>query len=199
MLSLVLKRDETMSQYISGVSVILIPFIPDQSSGQTEYFDKIEMTGRFNQEGELNLDIDISPEFSYLVSGSYESRFGRLKSSRNTSLSGEIERMMKKVGCFIINNQWFEKDEANSVTFENSAIDCAESCSRNQDSCHLGWSYQMGTRKCLFMRNVTEQDFKPNMNTTKTEFNVGWISGHKSCSEPGDLINIYLYLFHPFC
>ena len=40
MLSLVLKRDETMSQYISGVSVFLIPFIPDQSSGQTEYFDK---------------------------------------------------------------------------------------------------------------------------------------------------------------
>ena len=196
-LNIKIKKHKNMSTQVTGVKLSIIPYIPNQIFDRAQYFDKIEILEDFNND-EINISLDIMPEYSYLISGAYNSHIGSLSSSRNYSLPGEIERMLQKVGCFIKNDFFYENDTAEVTIDKSSSIECAESCSKSFSQCNFGWSYQLSTKKCMFMRNVSTENFKPSMNSTRNDCTIGWISGLKSCAAPG-IRKCYNRLFNIFC
>ena len=98
---------------------------------------------------------------------------------------GEFGRMMKKSGCYIRNDFYFQNDTAKNGIFLKSAIECANKC--HDSDCEFGWRYQLATKKCVFMQNVTLSKLKPDMEFSTNYQTIGWASGYKSCSQPGKI------------
>ena len=98
--------------------------------------------------------------------------------------------MINKVGCYACNDFYFMNDTGTQRRFVSSAIECAELC-HTSSSCQLGWRYQISTKKCYFIENVTISVLKPDMDTIKRDDTKGWISGLKSCSTSGKLAYCY--------
>ena len=184
-----IKRPDNFSNLIPSVQLLVFPYIPNQlTRNEPQYFDNITLVESFNETGIIEFSISVIPEYSYKISGAYHSPVGSLHISRNITLKGEIERMMSKVGCYIRNNFFFQKDNAtsNNASFVTSEIACAESCHKSP-SCNFGWRYQLATKLCIFMQNVNITDLKPEMPVSKNSRTLGWASGLKACSEPGKM------------
>ena len=154
---------------------------PKQLKDEAQIFNNITLKKMFNKEKELLVNLDVIPEYSYNISISYYCEFGSLPWSKNITSEGEIERMINKVGCYARNDFYFMNDTGKQRTFVGSAIECAELCHKDS-SCQLGWRYQISTKKCYFIENVTISVLKPDMDTIKRDDTAGWISGLKSCS-----------------
>ena len=137
----------------------------------------------------INLTINVHPEYSYKISGSFNTEFGRLTPSKDLSIPGEFEGMMKEVGCYIKDSYIHENGtkslQSNSTI--TSSIDCAWACHSSSD-CKEGWSYQQATKKCLFHDFVEIKNLQPGSSLLPHEHTIGWATGLKSCSSQG--INI---------
>ena len=135
----------------------------------------------------LNFTLSVVPEYSYLVSGSYTTRFGKLSPGKNISKEGEFEILMKKVGCFI-RNDYVPGTEIEKVVGgrQDSLINCAQSCFKN-NTCGDGWSYQLATQMCYFYKlgTLEIEKLQPNTHILDNELTIGWATGLKSCSEAG--------------
>ena len=189
---------------IQGIYLVLIPFIPDQYVKESQYFPKIiveEDFQSFENEAGIQVTLNIVPEYSYLVSAAYRTKFGILSPSKNVSMPGEFQMMMKTVGCFIRNDFYVA-----NTTFKfpnhtiNTTIDCANACHQDE-SCVYGWALQLATKNCTFYNNITLEKFQPNALLMEHEKRIGWSSGLKSCKKPGisSFCNlIYLYLHFTF-
>ena len=182
-----IKKPNQFSNLIPSVQLFFFPYIPNQlTRNEQQYFEKITLVESFNETGIIDFSIPVIPEYSYKISGAYQSPYGSLHMSRNITLKGEIERMMTKVGCYIRNNFYFQNDTASAINanFVKSEIACAESCHKSP-TCQFGWRYQLATKLCIFMQNVNITNLKPEMPVLKNARTLGWASGLKACSEPG--------------
>ena len=123
-------------KFITGIKITLIPNVPDQDLGKTQYFDRLEYYEDFDpvKKG-VEVTYPVVPEYSYLVSVAFNTEYGSLTPSDNVTSKGEFERMMGEVGCYIRNDFYFKNSEeffANShETFQNTSIDCANACSED--------------------------------------------------------------------
>ena len=177
-------------KFITGVDISLTPYIPRQDLGENKYFDPIKLEEDFvESETGLTLMVTVIPEYSYLIKGSFKTRFGSLTPSESISSSGEFERMMDKVGCNIKYDFYFQnKTPVAASPSDNldSSIDCARECYKSAD-CVDGWSYQIATGKCLFYDDIPIETLQPTHKLHEYEYTIGWASGLKSCTEPGGL------------
>ena len=133
--------------------------------------------------GVMNLTIPVVPEYSYLITGSYRTNFGSL-TSKNLSVAGEIENMLRKVGCYIRKDFVFNEEKTLHAVV-GSAINCSEACHRANETCNDGWSYQIATKRCYFYERFNIEKLQPNTHILPNELTIGWATGLKSCSEPG--------------
>ena len=180
--------------FIDGVEILLVPYVPNQFLGESKVFEKIKIQEDFrnhkNSSG-IQITIPVEPEYSYQIFGSYTTRFGRLTPSESISIEGEFEDMMMKVGCYIRNDFVFSKQTENSVVNTvQSSIDCALSC-YNEPTCTSGWSYQIATKRCFFYakdQEFNDQKLQPSTHLLYSEYTIGWATGLKSCSAAGLLI-----------
>ena len=186
-------RDE----FIIGVDLTLTPYLPNQSFGKRQFLKQIRIQEDFEKFAALpgmNLTIPVIPEYSYLISASFRAEFGSLTPSMNTSIPGEFESLMKKVGCSVKNNFYF-KDKT-KWEFENltdSLIACASACFNN-DSCIDAWSYEYATRKCFFYGKLSIIKLQPASSLLDVEQTLGWATGLKSCSEEGKIFHSHVKL-----
>ena len=178
---------------IVGIFILLTPYIPKQYKTKSQYFKQhiIEEEFRnFDKNAGIKLTLNIIPEYSYLVSAAYKTRFGILSPSENFSLPGEFEAMMKNVGCFIRNDYYIE-NKTIIYPQDNSpytAIDCAIACHENV-RCIFGWAFQLATKNCSFYHhNIKLEKLQPNNLLMEHEKHIGWVSGLKSCRAPGKFL-----------
>ena len=69
------------NRFVTGVSITLIPYIPQQYGG-SQYFDKINLSKDFEEtKSSLNFVIPAIPEYSYIVYGHFKADFGILSPS----------------------------------------------------------------------------------------------------------------------
>ena len=97
---------------IIGVELVLQPYIPDQRQGKAQLLQKKVVREEFKNYESLNgilAKIPVVPEYSYIVTGSFFTKIGRLTSSPEVIVPGEFENMMKKVGCYV-RNEYIPKD-----------------------------------------------------------------------------------------
>ena len=108
------------AEYVVGIELDIIPYIPQQNLGQNEYFPAMKITEKFEnfkKQSGINITVSLKPELSYYVSGSFQTPFGRLMPSKNISISGEFESLMSDVGCTIKNNFFFENEDISNGGF----------------------------------------------------------------------------------
>ena len=175
---------------IIGVEIVLQPYIPDQRQGKDQMFPKKVVREEFkNYEslGGILARLPVVPEYSYIVTGSYFTKIGRLSSSPEVKIPGEFENMMKKVGCYVRNEYLPDDLDLNSTNVSkfNSSIQCADYC-YNDQSCVEGWSYQISTKKCFFNEKVDIELLQPGSSMQENERKIGWATGLKSCKIPGE-------------
>ena len=118
-------------QFIIGIKVTLIPFIPDQDLGNTQYLDGLEFYQDFDPyESGIEVSYSVVPEYSYNVSVAFNTEYGTLNPSDNVTSKGEFERMMDEVGCYIMNDFYFknsaENEDNSRISSQNTSIDCAD-------------------------------------------------------------------------
>ena len=158
------EKQKNNFEFITGVNIELTPFIPKQILGKTRYFKKIQIEEnvadlmKSDSKG-VKITIPVVPEYSYSITGSYTTRFGRLTPSESFSVEGEFENMMKKVGCYIRNDFVFPSrgDAVDEIRNISSAIECAKECHLNS-TCKNGWSYQIATKDCFLYKENQEFD-----------------------------------------
>ena len=112
-----------------------------------------------------------------------------MRSSNNHTIMGDLEIMMKDIGCYIrynfnlrlikIDGDYPEENHKDVA----SAHDCAESCFGNSDC--SSWSYQIATKLCFYFSKANETLIHPEKNAgslqqTSSE-HFGWVSGLKAC------------------
>ena len=170
--------------HIVGIKIHIYPYVPKQLNEEAQVFKNTTLTEDFMDQPEIIIKLDVIPEYSYNLSVSFNCQFGSLPGSKNITSKGEIERMINKVGCYARNDFYFMNDTGTQRTFVGSSIECAQLCHTNS-SCQLGWRYQISTKKCYFIENVTISVLKPDMDTIKRDDTKGWISGLKSCFTSG--------------
>ena len=182
--------------FISGVDIIITPYIPNQILGKPKILTEIKLEEDFenyNEREGIKISIPVVPEYSYKISGAYKTRFGRLTTSPEVVVPGEFENMMNKVGCYIRNDFVFQEGkkeytskESSSEIFNNtkSAITCAAAC-HDDAECVDGWSYQIATQKCYFYNHFNLDKLQPSTHIMDNEYSIGWATGLKSCDYPG--------------
>ena len=178
--------------FVTGVKITLIPYIPDQEFGRDQFFEPIEKEDTFDENDKTKPSISslsVNPEFSYLISAAYITKYGYLSPSDNVTSMGEFEKMMEKhVGCYIQNDFYFKDEPITTSSIEDSSIRCATVCFKNEN-CTQGWSYQQATRRCLFIPDDISTEkidlLQPNSHIMETERTVGWATGLKACFETG--------------
>ena len=179
--------------FVTGVKIILIPYIPDQDFGRDQLFEPIEKEETFDEYDKTRPSISkiaVNPEFSYLISVAYFTKYGYLSPSKNVTSKGEFEKMMEKhVGCYIQNDFYFKNETIMKTRkLEESSISCATSCYETEE-CTQGWSYQQATRRCLFISNDISTEridlLQPNSHIMENDRTVGWATGLKACFETG--------------
>ena len=182
---------ESQSQYIEGFKITLIPYVPDQDFREDQFFEPIEKEEIFDGKNkETKCEIAVNPEFSYLISVAYFTKYGYLSPSKNVTSKGEFEKMMEKhVGCYIQNDFYFKNETIMKTRkLEESSISCATSCYETEE-CTQGWSYQQATRRCLFISNDISTEridlLQPNSHIMENDRTVGWATGLKACFETG--------------
>ena len=171
---------------IIGVELVLQPYIPDQRQGKAQLLQKKVVREEFKNYESLDgilAKLPVVPEYSYIVTGSFFTKIGRLTSSPEVIVPGEFENMMKKVGCYV-RNEYIPKDLSTTFYKFNSSIQCADHCYNNQ-SCEEGWSYQISTKKCFFNDDVEIELLQPGSSMQENERKIGWATGLKSCKIPG--------------
>ena len=141
--------------------------------------------------GGILVRIPVVPEYSYIITGSFFTKIGRLTSSPEVRIPGEFENMMNLVGCFVRNeylpeNLTAKLESANVSKFKNTSIECAQYCHDNED-CDQGWSYQISTKKCFFNDFVEIEYLQPGSSILENLRKIGWATGLKSCKIPGAL------------
>ena len=186
--SLKINISHPNEEHIKAVEIIIIPYIPKQELGLVIYNKNMTIKKHFENQM-LSFEVEVYPEYSYLVSGIYVTDFGNLNSGRNFSSAGEVERLQEKVGCNIKNDFYFKNQHSHNKNFtlQSSLIDCAVACFANS-SCLLGWSYQVSTKRCYFLSKGNMTKISLDEHIPETEKQVGWITGLKSCSVPGKFI-----------
>ena len=165
--------------------MILIRFF--FSKGKEEFFPEIKITEEFKTFGDrpgISLKVPVVPEYSYIITGSFVTPFGRLSPSPELRIPGEFENMMKDVGCFVRNEYIPPKKSSTSPQKYNSSIDCAQAC-YDDENCGEGWSFQIATKKCFFQAEVEIEKLQPGSSLMESERKIGWATGLKSCSTPG--------------
>ena len=176
---------------IIGVELVLQPYIPDQRQGKDQMFPKKVVREEFKNYKSLSgilARLPVVPEYSYIVTGSYFTKIGRLSSSPEVIVRGEFENMMKKVGCYVRNEYLPDDLDLNTnVSKFNSSIQCADYC-HNDQSCVEGWSYQISTKKCFFNEKVDIELLQPGSSMQENERKIGWATGLKSCKIPGKFL-----------
>ena len=181
-----------LKDFITGVKITLIPYIPDQEFGRDQFFEPIEKEETFDENDKTNHSISllsVNPEVSYLISAAFITKYGYLSPSENVTSKGEFEKMMEThVGCFIQNDFYFKDEPITTSSIEDSSIRCATVCFKNKN-CTQGWSYQQATRRCLFIPDDISTEkidlLQPNSHIMETERTVGWATGLKACFETG--------------
>jgi len=176
-------------QFILGVIVKVTSYVPNQNN-RNLYIEsksvKIPCIGSPDCSNFDFLNLTVSSEFSYNVSMAYYTKFGNLKESKNVTLVGSLEELMKSVGCYIRYDYSLEgvKLDNNPPIFVSfnapSVVCCAEECLRN-DSCVKGWSYQIATKRCLMFKTANVTMVQPGSILNSLFNNLGWVSGLKSC------------------
>ena len=158
---------------ITGVDISVTPYIPRQDLGENKYFDPITIEEDFDTTTghPLDLSVTVIPEYSYLIRGSFKTRFGSLTPSESISSAGEFERMMDKVGCNIKNDFYFQNNTpvTPSPPHQDSSIDCARAC-YNSSHCIDGWSYQIATGKCQFYDDIPIETLQPSHKLHEYEY-----------------------------
>lgn len=90
---IMVKINNHPKQMITGVKIVLYPYIPDQDLGNEQTFDPIVKEETFDGEPS-ETEISVNPAFSYRISVSYSTKYGYLNPSKNVTSPGEFERMM---------------------------------------------------------------------------------------------------------
>ena len=92
--------------------------------------------------------------------------------------------------CFLFkfslrNNFYFLNDAQKSGNYVQSITQCAELCSDSRQ-CLSGWRYQLASKLCIFMKNVTNiTSLNQDMASFRNDQTWGWASGLKSCFNSG--------------
>ena len=171
----------------------MTPYIPDQVQGNDKEFRVKRILEEFENYDKLKgigLTIRVKPEYSYRIFGSFKTEFGTLKPSKEFSIPGEFEGMMREVGCYI-KDSYIHENGIESLISNNSitsSIDCAWAC-HNSTDCKEGWSYQTATKKCIFHKSVEIENLQPGSSLSPHEYTMGWATGLKSCSSQGIIIS----------
>ena len=131
--------------------------------------------------------VDVNPEFSYLISVSYSTKYGHLSPSKNVTSYGEFEMMMtKRIGCYIQNDFYFKNNIPTAIeTNVESALTCSTKC-KNSNNCEEGWSFHLATGKCLFIgqdESLKIDVLQPTSHIQETDRTVGWATGLRACYE----------------
>ena len=193
------------STYITGVELHLLPYVPGQGFSEADqYLEKINIHKDFDELEDLDISITVFPEYSYLISGSFKTKYGILTPSENFTSQGEFERMMNKVGCNIKNEFYFSEEEKKPETKperiekHDSSILCATACHLS-DICTNGWSYQISTGTCNFYNEIDITLLQPSTQLDESDLTIGWASGLKSCTKPGTVNELQpiTYRIHP--
>ena len=172
-------------EIITGVELLLTPYIPNQDLGQSKFFSQIKKEEVFTDDSQLIVNVPVNPEYSYLIAASYKTKYGKLRPSENVGELGEFEHMMDKVGCQIRNNIYFKDKTPSQVKEVSSSLKCAEECFGDNVKCTDAWSYQIATKICHFYNNLADSDIaklQPNSQIQQTDRTIGWASGLKSCN-----------------
>ena len=122
--------------------------------GKHQFFEKnrvFEDFDNFKNLPGLNLSIPLTTEYSYLISASLQAKFGRLTPSKNMSFPGEIEKLMKTVGCHIKNDFIFPKSNNILKNVTTSLTKCASIC-HDDPRCREAWSYELGNSYLIFFK-----------------------------------------------
>ena len=179
----------TENVHVIGIKVSIIVFVPKQNNGKNEFYDTKVFKKVFDSNNLIQFDVKVQPEYSYLISGNFYTKFGNMKTGKNFSLSGEIERSIKKVGCYMKNDFFFKNLTGQNRYYEytDSLIECSNLCHFRSD-CILGWSYHIVTKKCYFLSKANLTKINPAIFITPEEKSAGWITGLKSCSVPSRVL-----------
>ena len=87
---------------VTGVDLILRPYVPSQLGRARQYLTPTKrVKAEFVDGKPIRKVVNIVPEYSYEISGSFCTTFGCLTQNEAVDLPGEFELMMKKVGCYI--------------------------------------------------------------------------------------------------
>ena len=113
-----------------------------------------------------------------------------MRSSDNHTIMGNLEIMMKDIGCYIrynfnlrlimVDGDYPEEKPHQKV---DSGHSCAELCFGKFEC--SSWSYQIATKLCFFFTKANETMIHPEKNVgslqqTSSE-HLGWVSGLKAC------------------
>ena len=90
---IMMKINNHTDQLITGVKIVLYPYIPDQDLRKEQTFDPIVKEETFDGEPSVT-EISVNPAFSYRISVSYSTNYGYLSPSENVTSQGEFETMM---------------------------------------------------------------------------------------------------------
>ena len=100
-----MKINNHIDQLITGVKIVLYPYIPEQDLGKEQTFQTIVKEKTFDGEPSVT-ELSVNPAFSYRISVSYSTKYGYLSPSENVTSQGEFERMMLthlgKVSCNLL-------------------------------------------------------------------------------------------------
>ena len=197
---IVINIQRPENYFISGVELEVQPYIPKQFKNDSQLFKSFNVSKNFDEKDELLIELTVVPEYSYTIKGAFTCFFGSLDSSKVYQFEGEYERLLNKVGCYVKNDFYFVNDTVNEnmTRFSKSSFDCSESCLQSSE-CTVGWSYQISSKQCIFMNNnVTISDLQADVDSGKTDNVIGWASGVKSCSQPGENRYIIIIILNAF-
>ena len=112
-----------------------------------------------------------------------------MRSSNNHTIMGDLEIMMKDIGCYIRYNfnlrlikvdGDFPEEKHQEV---DSGQSCAELCFGKSDC--SSWSYQIATKLCFFFEKANQTLIHPEKNVGSLQLtsseHLGWVSGLKAC------------------
>ena len=181
-----------------GVDIVLTPFVPGQKT-----YKQIRIQRDFEEFRDMSamkFKIPVIPEYSYRVIGSFRAKFGTLSPGKEMIFPGEIERLMKNLGCDVKYDFIFKRyskkvdngsDEIVDYSWlgrgkKDSAIDCARACYDDNENCNEGWSYQLSTKRCIFYTSPIDLEImQPDNSINEDRKTIGWITGLKSCHRAG--------------
>ena len=194
---------------ITGVELVVKPYIPDQNQGKSQEFQEEHLHYEFDNfvKGGINVTVTVIPEYSYKIYGYFKADFGRLRPSEEVHLPGEFEHLMKQVGCFVRNEYRMDENKTalnetsdsirkmyHTLISSKSLIDCATSCHLDVN-CTEGWSYQIATKHCYYHDQVEIEKLQPGSTLPPHEHTIGWATGLKSCSSIGKKHRKLTYTF----